>query len=507
MRISIKWRMFAAVAAVSTLVTLAALLLTRWQLIADFGAYTARVEMDNLTDLRQALAAQYRQRGDWSFLPAPEQRRQWLHRELQRIAEQRTERIETLPVPGDAVHDTPPQPPAPPPPPGESAVSATKTVFVEPPPAPPAPAFIGDVPVGLVARITLFDAQHAVLLGSPLAATARLDAPIVVDGRIAGVLGINRTEQPEGELETEFLLNQISSLVLALLFSVLMSAVAAALLAAHFRRPIQALLNGTRALRRTQFSTRISIDRSDELGELAADFNQLAEKLDHIEHARQQWISDTSHELRTPLAVMRAQLEAMQDGVRPCDGDNLELLLRQLQGMNHLVDDLFALAQADEASPPATERLDLGELLADKLRAVEARLQQAQLSLQWQLPREPCFVTGNSQRLLQVFGNLLENSIRYTAPGGTVRITLTHAAGQAVLSIEDSAPGVPDAALGQLGERFFRVDASRSRASGGAGLGLSLCRKLLTAFGGSLHFSHSTLGGLRVEIHLPCTRE
>ncbi|QNA89826.1 hypothetical protein G4G28_17470 [Massilia sp. Dwa41.01b] len=100
----------------------------------------------------------------------------------------------------------------------------------------------------------------------------------------------------------------------------------------------------------------------------------------------------------------------------------------------------------------------------------------------------------------QVLGNLFENCLRYTAPGGRVRLDASEDDGRLCLVVDDSAPGVPDAALARLGERFYRVDASRSRASGGAGLGLALCLRLVEAQGGSIAFAHSPLGGLRATI-------
>jgi two-component system sensor histidine kinase BaeS len=112
-------------------------------------------------------------------------------------------------------------------------------------------------------------------------------------------------------------------------------------------------------------------------------------------------------------------------------------------------------------------------------------------------------VAGDADRLRQVFGNLFENALRYTAGGGRVALGATARDGVVEVTVDDSAPGVPDDALPRLAERFYRVDASRSRANGGAGLGLSLCQRIVESHGGKLAFSHSPLGGLRVTITLP----
>jgi two-component system sensor histidine kinase BaeS len=111
-------------------------------------------------------------------------------------------------------------------------------------------------------------------------------------------------------------------------------------------------------------------------------------------------------------------------------------------------------------------------------------------------------VAGDADRLRQVFGNLLENALRYTAAGGRVALSAQAVGGQLSITVEDSAPGVPDEALSRLAERFYRVDASRSRAQGGAGLGLALCQRIVEAHGGAMSFAHSPLGGLSVTVTL-----
>jgi len=147
--------------------------------------------------------------------------------------------------------------------------------------------------------------------------------------------------------------------------------------------------------------------------------------------------------------------------------------------------------------------LDLWQLATAEAQAFSARFQAAGLTFETGAAPAQSQVLGDPDRLRQVLANLFENSLRYTTPGGAVRLSAQVHEGQLHLTLDDSAPGVPDAALARLAERFYRVDASRSRAHGGAGLGLALSRRLLAAQGGALAFAHSPLGGLRAIVSLP----
>ncbi|MCC2963729.1 HAMP domain-containing protein, partial [Massilia sp. IC2-278] len=328
--------------------------------------------------------------------------------------------------------------------------------------------------------------------------------PILADGRTVGYLAVARSQGPTDALAYAFLEGLSASLWPIVGAGVLLSALAASLLALHFRRPIGRLALGAQALAEGRFDTRLAVERSDELGELAHHFNLLAARLDDAERSRRQWVADTSHELRTPLAVLRAQLEAIQDGVRQADPGHIAAMLRQVLALNRLIDELYALARADVGALECRqERVDLWALAEEEATGFGSRFAAAGLALDLQPPPSNTLVVADPDRMRQVLRNLLENSLRYTSAGGRVALSAQTTGRRLVLAVDDSAPGVPDDALARLGERFYRVDASRSRAGGGAGLGLALCRRLVEAQGGTLAFAHSPLKGLRVTINLP----
>ncbi|RZL96955.1 MAG: HAMP domain-containing protein, partial [Variovorax sp.] len=331
---------------------------------------------------------------------------------------------------------------------------------------------------------------------------------IEIDGRTVGYLAVARSHQPSDAMALAFLEQLRSSLWLIVAAAVGLSALAATLLARHFRQPILALAEGAGALAGGRYDVRLPARRSDELGELARHFNALAQQLDSLEGARRQWVADTSHELRTPLSVLRAQLEALQDGVRSATPETVEAMLRQVLALNKLIDELYALARADVGALDCRPvPLDLWDFAGAHARGFGARLQAAGLVLETGAAPAQRRVLADPDHLRQVLDNLFENSLRYSAPGGRIVLSAHTDGSQLQLVVDDSAPGVPDDALARLAERFYRVDASRSRAHGGAGLGLALCRRILEAQGGGLAFAHSPFGGLRVTVSLPLVRE
>lgn len=376
------------------------------------------------------------------------------------------------------------------------------------PPPPPPPRLVSDGPAAIDAplqdRITLYDAAGRYLAGHNPGVAPTVRRPVISDGKTVGHLAVARPLRPSDELALLFLGDLTDTLVAIVAVSVALSALAAALLAAHFRKPVLRLAGGTRELAAGRFDTRLEIDRSDELGELAAHFNQLAERLELAERMRRDWVADTSHELRTPVAVLRAQIEAMLDGVRPATRDSLEVLERQVLSLNKLVDELDVLARTDVGQLEYSKApVDAWTLFASEAQAFRARLDAAGLSLETGASPANATVIADPDRLRQVFRNLLENAVRYTATGGMVRLSAVDGDASILLLLDDSAPAVPDDALPRLTERFYRVDASRSRQGGGAGLGLALCERIVHAHGGTLAFTHSPLGGLRACISLP----
>ncbi|VVE88971.1 ATP-binding protein [Pandoraea bronchicola] len=268
--------------------------------------------------------------------------------------------------------------------------------------------------------------------------------------------------------------------------------------------PVTPLLEATHRMAMGDYSARAPTAGADELARLAVDLNRLADTLSHNDRLRRDLLADISHELRTPLSVLRGEIEAMEDGVRPLTQDALASLRVEISLLAKLIDDLYELSLSDVgALTYQFAPVDITERVATSVTAFGDWFDAKGISLNVHLPEDSLFVDGDLHRLTQLLGNLFENSLRYTDGGGAVRVYLSSTDTQLRLEIEDSAPGVPDDALPRLFERLFRVEASRSRRSGGAGLGLALCKHIVEAHGGQIVARHSPLGGLALTITLP----
>lgn len=259
----------------------------------------------------------------------------------------------------------------------------------------------------------------------------------------------------------------------------------------------------TRRLTEGDYSIRLPERGRDELSSLSHDFNVLAETLEASREARSRWVSDIAHELRTPLAVLRGEIEAMQDGIRTLDQDNLRSLSQEVGQLERLVADLRLLSQSDAgALEVQLAPLDLGEQLATRLDEAAGWLDDHGLTLEHDI-QGPAWIRGDLQRLRQLWNNLIDNTCAYTQAPGCLRVSLKREADDWVLRWEDSAPGVPVNELPRLTERLYRVEGSRNRSSGGSGLGLSIATALARAHDTDMRPSPSKLGGLCWTLRFP----
>lgn len=323
-----------------------------------------------------------------------------------------------------------------------------------------------------------------------------------VEGQTIGTLGYRPPRQVMERMESRFLERQQRNLVIIVASLGLASLLLAGGLAWWLGRRARVLASATQRLTQGDYHTRLEERGRDELSRLARDFNVLAATLEANRQARARWVSDTAHELRTPLAVLRGEIEAMQDGIRPLTQENLGSLGQEVAQLERLVTDLRLLSQSDAgALEIQLAPLNLSDHLQHRLDDARYWLEDTGLTLESRI--EPDIeVHGDAQRLRQLWSNLLDNSCAYTQAPGILRVTLRRDSQHAVLVWEDSAPGVPESELARLTERLYRVEGSRNRASGGSGLGLSIANALVHAHGGHLQASASPLGGLRWTLTL-----
>jgi two-component system, OmpR family, sensor histidine kinase BaeS len=357
---------------------------------------------------------------------------------------------------------------------------------------------------GAVIRLTLLDEQGAVVVGFPQIGPEALRRPVVVEGRTVGWLAQVPFQTVSAQGDVRFQRSQARASWMIGAVCMGMAAVIAWWAARFLLRPMQRVAQATHALAAGDYSQRVEPAGHDEVGQLARDFNRMAETLERNERARREFMADISHELRTPLAILHGELEAMQDGVRTPGPAGLASLQAEVATMTRLVNDLHevSLAQVGAHSYRLFE-LDLVGVAQTAIEGFRPRAEERPLTVQAHWPAEALPVLGDEARLRQLLGNLLENALRYTDPGGTVRLTLSREGRQARLDLMDSAPGVPPSDLPRLFERFYRQDRSRNRATGGSGLGLAICRAIAEGHQGSIQAQASPWGGVWITVLLP----
>lgn len=362
-------------------------------------------------------------------------------------------------------------------------------------------------PITIDWRVMLFDASQQVLIPYP-GAQARdfalaVKLPVRIDGKTVGYLGyIPRLRLVESleSITSRQQARRFGVIGIGMFAAVLLTA---ALISHWLSRRLRVLGQGATALARGDYAVRIPARGHDELARLAGDFNHLAQALEAAQRGRQQWIADIAHELRTPLTSLRAEIEAVQDGVRPLSRSSIDSIGQEVQQLARLVEDLRLLSLSDlGALTYRKETVQLAEVIEDALAAGRAAIADRGADVSASLDSS-IRVDADADRLTQVFGNLLQNTLRYSDAPAVLRVRLAREGAEARVDWEDSSPGVGEEDLPRLTERLFRVDGSRARVSGGSGLGLAIVKAIVDAHDGRMRASRSELGGLRWSIWLP----
>jgi len=277
---------------------------------------------------------------------------------------------------------------------------------------------------------------------------------------------------------------------------------------------IQQVNDAARQVARGNLDTRLVVSGKDEMATLAGSFNEMVAQLQAAERSQQQvdvlrreLVAWAGHDLRTPLTSLRAVLSALADGLVEDEATRLRYLhtaQKDVQDLSHLIDDLFEMAQVDAGGMPLNlERGSIGDLISDTLERFSAQAGQQGISLRGSAAAGVDPVTMDSQRIGRVLSNLVSNALRHTPTGGQVTLKAVRQESWLNVSVEDSGEGIRPEDLPFVFERFYRGEKSRSRATGGAGLGLAIAKGIVAAHGGSIGIESEVGKGTKVWFQIP----
>jgi two-component system sensor histidine kinase BaeS len=246
----------------------------------------------------------------------------------------------------------------------------------------------------------------------------------------------------------------------------------------------------------------------DEVGDLTRSFQGMMTDLERQETGRKELTADIAHELRTPLSVIRANLDALSDGVYPLTKENLAPIEESVELLDRLIEDLRTLELADAGRLPLeTSEVDVPRLLERVASRFTPHAESHSLKIKT-LPAEGIpEVIADSQRLEQILGNLVDNALRHTPEGGIIRLSAASDGSGVTIAVEDTGPGIPTDSIDRIFERFYRQDTGRARSEGGSGLGLAIARKLAESHGGTLTAENRPEGGARFTLRLPVKKD
>lgn len=401
-RLTVVQKLFAAFVITTITAVLFMAVFVAWNMRSGFSQYLLSVEIAQMEDLADALAEDYEADADaWAkYRDSPAAWHELARRSIQPLGRR-------------------------PPPRGARDSSQPPPVRLRPPSRLPPPSD----PMQLGQRLTLVDAQGARVAGAPLDAGSSVRQAIAVQdaGGAPETVGWLVLASPDGDflsLDAAFLSDQFRALFVASVVAIVLAGLASIVLARQFTSPLKRLAEGTRQLASGDYGRKLENGRHDEFGELINHFNTLARSLETAKRNERQWLSDASHELQTPVAVIRAEIEAIQDGVHEPDTRSLGVLHDAVQRLSSLIADLNTLARTQEGKLAiAAEMNDLSAVTAAAVEGARLRLEAAGLAVETRMP-EQVPMRFDPIRIRQLLDNLLENVLRYTDAPGKVAVEL-----------------------------------------------------------------------------------
>ncbi len=327
-----------------------------------------------------------------------------------------------------------------------------------------------------------------------LAISTAFVAPVTFSQQMShmgeGTMGMGMGQHQQeiiAELQTSFNNSLTTALVIAGIAATLAAVIASWFVSTRIVRSIRALVTLSQHIADGHYGQRLHMDTGDELAELVESFNRMAASLAETEGMRQRLLGDVTHELRTPLTSIKGYMEGLQDGVLPATPETFQLVHHEAGRLQRLVQDLQELSRAEAGQIPLEIiTCSASQIAAPVLERIRPQFREKGLTLDSIIPDDLPLIRADVDRASQVLTNLLGNALQYTSEGGTVSLTATKGDNQLCFTIRDTGIGLDAKDLERIFQRFYRVDKSRSRVSGGSGIGLTIAKELVEAQGGTI---------------------
>lgn len=329
-------------------------------------------------------------------------------------------------------------------------------------------------------------------------------AAFLIEGEPILAYGVPLEDHSLEAIEKEFTASVNRSLLIAMALAALVALLVTLFSSRSILGPIEALIGAARALEKGNLNQRVEVHGAREISELARAFNSMAAGLQRLEQLRQNMVTDVAHELRTPLSNIRGYLEALRDGVVDPTPQTIASVHDEALLLSRLVDDLQELALAEAGQLTLIRQpVEIVAVIEKAINAVAPQAFEKGLEICVAMPEGLPQVNIDPGRTGQVLRNLLTNAITNTPPGGEISVTAQKLDSQVEVSVQDNGVGIPKEHLPYIFERFYRVDKSRTRLTGGAGLGLAIVRQLVEAQGGQVNIQSQVGVGTKVTFTAP----
>ena len=351
---------------------------------------------------------------------------------------------------------------------------------------------------------TLFDSNKKRLAGSGDWDSAGMMFKIWNNKQVIGFLLSTGDQAAVVEQDKQFAKRIRDLILIVAAVMLVVSLLITVPVANYLVKPIKAINNATKKAASGDYSVRTQIKRQDELGQLANNFNRLAETLESNAATQKKQMADIAHELRTPIAVVMAELEAIQDGIHQADQESVGTMHGQISALKNLVDDLHQLSLSDLGTLRyQMEKMDILPLVRQVVAAFNLAAEQKGLSLKLIESSDACWVLGDHNRLHQLLNNLIQNAISYTDAGGLIEVSIESKDNMIELLVADSEPTLTTEEMAKMFDRLYRKEQSRNKKTGGSGLGLTIVKNIVSAHQGRIMAAPSELGGVAMKIILP----